>query len=84
LAELIRFHEKVLKHFLLQNLPKYKKKARVSHLFFKTNLEKNILTPITNFFPQKKEKKRKKTFAKLYELKTLACLDSQSVKRQGF
>jgi len=67
--ELNRFHEKPRKYFLLQNLQKYqKKKARVSHLFFATNLEKNILTPETNFFLQtkkeKKEGKKRKNFCK--------------------
>jgi len=47
------------KHFLLQNLPKYqKKKARMSHLFFETNLEKNILTPDKKLFSAKKEKEK--------------------------
>jgi len=73
LTELIRFHEKVRKHFLLQNLAKYqKKKASLSHLFFEKNLEKNILTPNYKLFPQKykKQKKQKKqtTTAKLYSL----------------
>jgi len=71
LTELIRFHEKVRKHFLLQNLAKYqKKKAWVSHLFFETNLAKNILTPDYKLFSAKEErkKKKKKTSAKLYSL----------------
>jgi len=42
-------------------------------LIFETNLEKNILTPDSKLFPQKKkekkkEKKRKKPSAKLYSL----------------
>jgi len=35
-------------------LPKYqKKKARVSHLFFETNVERNILTPDNKLFCKK-------------------------------
>jgi len=60
LTELIQFHEKVRKHFLHQNFPKYqKKKARVSHLFFETSLKKIFYPQITNFFPQKKKEKKK-------------------------
>jgi len=79
LTELIRFHEKARNHFLLHNLPKYqKKKARVSHLFFETNLEKNILTPDNKLFSAKnKEKKKRKKILQSYT----PCLDSQSVKK---
>jgi len=55
-------------------LPKYqKKKARVSHLFFETNLEKNILTPDNKLFSATKKRKtknttKKKSSAKLYSL----------------
>jgi len=60
LTELIRFHKKVRKYFLLQTLPKYqKKKARFLHLFFETNLEKNILNPDNKLFSAKKTKKQK-------------------------
>jgi len=48
----------------------------MSHLFFETNLGKNILTPNNKLFPQKKKKKKK-----LLQSYT-PCLHSQSVKNQ--
>jgi len=59
-------------------LAKYeKKKAWVSHLFFETNLEKNILTPDYKlFFAKIKKKKKKKKLLQSYT----SCLHSQSVK----
>jgi len=45
----------------------------VSHLFFETNLEKNILTPDNKLFSAKERKKKiKKTPAKLYSLSSQA------------
>jgi len=82
LTELIRFHEKARKHFLLQNLPKYKKKkARVSHLFFKTNLKKKNLNPDNKRFSTKKRKKEEKKEEKKLLQSYTPRLDSQSIKR---
>jgi len=65
-------------------LPKYqKKKARASHLFFETNLGKNILTPNNKLFSAKEERKqiiiKNKKKKKLLQSYT-PCLHSQSVK----
>jgi len=60
-------------------LPKYqKKKARVSYLFFETNLEKNSLTPDNKRFSAKKRKKKNKKLLQSYT----PCLESQSVKSE--
>jgi len=56
-------------------LPKYqKKKGRVSHLFFETNLEKIISTPKNQLFPAKQEKKKEKKTATTTNLVSKAIL----------
>jgi len=58
-------------------LRKYqKKKARLSHLFFEKNLEKNILTPENKLFSAKEKKKKKKKLLQSYT----PCLNNKSVK----
>jgi len=66
LTELIRFHEKVRKHFLLQNLPKYQKRRPGCPSFFKWIWRKK-LTPDNKLFSAKQlQENRQWTFRIFY------------------
>jgi len=58
LTELIRFHEKVRKHFYSKTCQNIKKRRPGCPISLETNLEKNILTPDNKLFSAKQEKKK--------------------------
>jgi len=63
------FHKKVYKHFLLENLLKYRKiKDRISHSILETDLEHNFDQKKELKIQKKKEKENRKLLLTLYSL----------------
>jgi len=69
LLSLIDFTKKESKHFLLQNLQKYRKiMDSMYHLIFETDLGKKFYRKVNFLCNRKKKKKPRETSAKLYSL----------------